>query len=213
MRLARARAIFKLPSNRRSISTITSRYQPSRLDEIEDIELYRTGGFHPISIGDVFLNGRYRVLHKLGFGGSSTVWLARDQKQLSGGGLVTLKVLTAEQSSRSKGNIPELAIPMKLHDLLLQRGNNIVQASTQVMSEHFIHSGPNGDHLCLVHPFAGPSVYSMSESPGRVAGSRRLRADLARKVAHRTASVLEFMHSAGLVHGGNKYIFAHFNHY
>ena len=63
--------------------------------------------------------------------------------------------------------------------------------------------GPNGTHLCLVFPLAGPSVHGMSFGrEGRTEGSRRLRADLARKVAKQTAAVMELMHSAGLVHGG-----------
>ena len=210
---------FRLPmrlvgirtTSMRGLSTMTHRYYPSQLDSIENIELYRLGGFHPISIGDTF-NSRYRVLHKLGFGGSSTVWLARDlqhQAQSSAGNLVTLKVLSAEQSSKPKSGIPELSIPMKLHDILRQRDNDSIQASIQTVNDHFMHSGPNGDHLCFVHPLSGPSVCSMSESTDvRVVGSRRLRADLARRVAHQTASALALMHSVGLVHGGssNKFL-------
>ena len=52
-----------------------SQYRMSGLDNIENVEMYRPGGFHPVSIGDVFANGRYKVLHKLGRGSSSIVWL------------------------------------------------------------------------------------------------------------------------------------------
>jgi hypothetical protein len=40
---------------------------------------YVKGGFHPVCIGDSFKNGRYTIRHKLGYGSSSTVWLAKDQ--------------------------------------------------------------------------------------------------------------------------------------
>jgi serine/threonine-protein kinase SRPK3 len=71
------------------------------LDSIKDIELYRSGGLHPVLIGDAFANGRFKVPHKLGCGGSSTVWLERDQRPQSSTSdtLVALKVLSAAQSS------------------------------------------------------------------------------------------------------------------
>ena len=42
-------------------------------------ESYRPGGFHPVNLSDCFKNGQYRVIRKLGYGSSSTVWLARDK--------------------------------------------------------------------------------------------------------------------------------------
>lgn len=47
-------------------------------NEEEDLEDYRKGGYHPVSIGDKFSNGRYVIIRKLGWGHFSTVWLARD---------------------------------------------------------------------------------------------------------------------------------------
>jgi non-specific serine/threonine protein kinase len=44
----------------------------------EWVEAYRPGGYHPVLLGDVFNNGQYKVIRKLGEGSSSTVWLARD---------------------------------------------------------------------------------------------------------------------------------------
>ena len=45
--------------------------------DVESPHRYRPGGYHPVHLGDVFCE-RYRVIHKLGFGTYSTVWLARD---------------------------------------------------------------------------------------------------------------------------------------
>lgn len=47
--------------------------------EAEPLHRYRPGGYHPVHLGDVLKDGRYKILHKLGFGGYSTVWVARDQ--------------------------------------------------------------------------------------------------------------------------------------
>ncbi len=44
----------------------------------EDIVQYCSGGYHPVHLGDCFKDGQYKIIHKLGFGSFSTVWLARD---------------------------------------------------------------------------------------------------------------------------------------
>jgi hypothetical protein len=49
--------------------------------EAEDLEKYQPGGFHSVHLEDIYDNNRYRVVHKLGAGGFSTVWLARDGLQ------------------------------------------------------------------------------------------------------------------------------------
>lgn len=46
--------------------------------EEESKEDYRLGGYHPIRINEV-LKGRYIVVHKLGWGYFSTVWLCWDK--------------------------------------------------------------------------------------------------------------------------------------
>lgn len=46
----------------------------------EWVEDYHPGGYHPVILGDVFNNGQYKVIRKLGEGSYSTVWLACDLK-------------------------------------------------------------------------------------------------------------------------------------
>jgi hypothetical protein len=50
---------------------------PLRIVE-ESPEKYRTGGFHPVRVGDIYHG--YKIVRKLGYGAHSTVWLADDQK-------------------------------------------------------------------------------------------------------------------------------------
>ena len=45
--------------------------------EEEYFEDFKTGKYYPVRIGDVFAS-KYQVVGKLGFGVSSTVWLAHD---------------------------------------------------------------------------------------------------------------------------------------
>lgn len=44
----------------------------------ENILDYQPGGYHPVALGDTLNNCRYKIYHKLGHGGFSTVWVARD---------------------------------------------------------------------------------------------------------------------------------------
>ena len=47
--------------------------------DAEPLHRYRQGGYHPTHLGDTFKNGRYKIMHKLGWGSYGTVWLAKDQ--------------------------------------------------------------------------------------------------------------------------------------
>lgn len=48
--------------------------------DAEPLRRYKPGGYHPVTLGDVLHDGRYRILHKLGWGGYSTTWAAKDQE-------------------------------------------------------------------------------------------------------------------------------------
>jgi len=166
-------------------------YRPSVLDNVEEIENYAPGGFHPIHIGDEF-EDRYTVVHKLGYGGFSTVWLAKDKLAVR---YVALKVIVANirQNSKELGVLQELAKTPTGHP-----GKDRVVS----LLDNFTIEGPNGRHVCLVSQIAGLSITSLNYSPGAVAGSRRLRAQLALKAAKQTAQALGFVHSQGFCHGG-----------
>jgi serine/threonine-protein kinase SRPK3 len=174
--------------------TASRQYRPSALDNVEEIENYRPGGFHPVNIGDE-INGRYKVVHKLGYGGFSTVWLAKDNHVQR---YVALKIIVAsvEQDCKESGILQALMRKSTSHP-----GQNNVLS----LLDNFMIEGPNGQHLCLVLQVAGPSITSLNYSPGAVAGSRRLRSHLARKVAKQTVEALDFVHSCGFCHGGRSW--------
>ncbi|KAJ3892668.1 kinase-like domain-containing protein [Lentinula edodes] len=139
-------------------------------------------------IGDEFANGRCGIIHKLGFGRSSTVWLARDRQSTQAGKLVTLKALRADASNADS---PDLVIPK-----LLQR-TGLPDVYLRTIEDHFAVDGPNGSHDFLVSVFSGPSIQAMLYRPDRP----RLRAALTRKIAAQAACAMEHIHRAGFVHG------------
>lgn len=65
-------------------------------DTSEPVERYEQGLYHPICIGKV-LTMRYRIEHKLGHGGFSTVWMAYDMLKHKD---VALKILTTGDSGK-----------------------------------------------------------------------------------------------------------------
>ncbi|KAL1876455.1 hypothetical protein Daus18300_002699 [Diaporthe australafricana] len=66
--------------------------------EEEQVDEFKNGQFFPVHIGDVY-ESKYQVLGKLGFGSTSTVWLARN---LWDHNHVALKVYTRDGSSREE---------------------------------------------------------------------------------------------------------------
>ena len=41
---------------------------------------YRSGGYHPVHLGDTLHGGRYAIINKLGWGRDGTHWLAVDSR-------------------------------------------------------------------------------------------------------------------------------------
>lgn len=61
----------------------------------EGLMFYEIGGIHPVHLGDRVDKGkRYKVIHKLGHGLSSTLWLGRDTHL---GRYVALKIFSADR--------------------------------------------------------------------------------------------------------------------
>lgn len=160
-------------------------------EDVENLERYYTGGYHPVKLGDDLGDGQYHVVHKLGHGAYSTVWLARDRHQNK---YVALKIVVAELSATSN----ESRI---LHVLEKKRASNSSLIGKQYVSEllnEFMIDGPNGRHTCLVSEPAGCSL-AVSKDASVV---WLFPLQVARAIAAKIIMGLAFLHSCGVIHGG-----------
>lgn len=152
---------------------------------------YKEGGYHPVHLGDELKHGRYRVLHKLGWGGYSTVWLARD-KELER--YIALKISISDQ--------PSAQVDRQLQVMRAIRTSSLEHpgaASLTKMLDHFQLDGPNGTHQCIVLQLTGPSVLDVLDD--RFVDNR-LPGDLAKRVACQALLGLDYLHQHGIGHGG-----------
>ncbi|KAJ5198596.1 uncharacterized protein N7498_007713 [Penicillium cinerascens] len=154
------------------------------IEEVERLEKYQPGGYHPIMIGDVF-QSRYRVVHKLGYGTYSTTWLCRDYRSNT---YVAVKVGTAESSAREADVLEYLnhASPFD------RPGREIIPS----VKDRFILYGVNGTHPCYVTDLAMCNV-----SGAKNASYRRIfQARTARSLIAQLVLAVEFLHSKGVVY-------------
>ncbi|KAJ5172789.1 protein kinase [Penicillium capsulatum] len=177
----------------RSMSTHPGRSQGNHLVYTsavgaEPLHRYRQGGYHPVALGDQLRAGRYKVLHKLGWGGYSTVWAARDQR---GARYVAVKVSVVE--SEHNGETREL-LTMKELASRQPRLKHIVY-----LLDHFDLTGPNGSHKCLVYELLGPNI---PDAINVYLPSGRLPGKLAKAIAKQALIGLDHLYQQSIGYGG-----------
>ncbi|KAF9946911.1 serine/threonine protein kinase, CMGC group [Modicella reniformis] len=159
-------------------------------DEEEDMEDYKKGGYHYVSVGDVFHNGRYVILRKLGWGHFSTVWLARDTVNNRH---VALKVV------KSATHYTETALDeIKLLERVVQ-ANPTAPGRKYVVEllDNFTHEGPNGKHVCMVFEVLGENLLSMI----RRYHHRGIPVRLVQQIMYQVLMGLDYMHrECGIIH-------------
>lgn len=164
-------------------------YMP--IEDVEKLERYRPGGYHPVTVGDQ-LGDRYSIIHKLGFGSYSTIWLARNQEARR---YVAIKIPVAERESTGTR---ETDILRGLNNARL--GGKAYPGAAYIPSilDGFSLFGPNGVHHCYV---TEPGMMSLAEA--KDASSIRLfQLPVARVMAAQLVEAVTFLHSQGIVHGG-----------
>ncbi|KAJ6070587.1 hypothetical protein N7467_011906 [Penicillium canescens] len=160
--------------------------------DAEPLHRYQKGGYHPVALGEFLKSGRYKVLHKLGWGGYSTVWAARDQRlyKTMDEAYVAVKISVAEEDHDRETR--ELQIMKKLasHHPRLKH--------TMLMLDDFYLKGPNGYHKCLVYELLGPNIPDTIDAHfpnGRLPGK------LAKVIAKQSLIGLDSLHQQNVGHG------------
>jgi len=118
---------------------------------ISDNLVYRGFRLGQVKVGEVY-NNNFVVVRKLGWGHFSTVWCAWDRKNKR---QVALKV------QKSASHYTEAA--MDEIDFLNKAASIDHAGSQQVVRlwDSFKHSGPNGNHVCMVFEPMGPNLLAL----------------------------------------------------
>ncbi|KAF1846305.1 kinase-like protein [Cucurbitaria berberidis CBS 394.84] len=173
-----------------STTSLRSTIEYRWIDGVERLDLYDFCGYHPVMIDSV-LHNRYRIVDKLGFGGYSTIWLARDE--------------TVKRYVAVKIGISGLSLPRREPDILRTLSGSGPQAPRAASDANrcpvvprifdvFDVHGPNGTHTCYTFT---PAQGSLKEA----SFSRLFPIQVARALAAKLATAVSFVHSRGFVHG------------
>ncbi|KAM4058725.1 kinase [Hirsutella rhossiliensis] len=106
--------------------------------EEEHFDEFKSGQYYPVKIGDVYAS-KYQVLGKLGFGTTSTVWLARNLQDRK---YVALKVFTRGVDRDESGIYQRLGTANSSHP-----GYRHVRTALDTLELQ----REGGHHYCLVH--------------------------------------------------------------
>lgn len=169
------------------------------MEDIEPFERYSIGGYYPARINErlVSSSSRYDIVHKLGHGTYSTVWLARDQPRAK---YVAIKMAVMDMKAANESDVLRL-----LHDDGTQCEDDPGMAAIPPLLDEFVIRGPEiegrkGFHRCLV---TAPARMSIADA--REASYKRIfQLPVARAIAAQLIKAVVFLHSRGIVHSGKQ---------
>ena len=156
----------------------------------EDSEDYCKGGYHPVTVGEQFKDGKYTVVRKLGWGHFSTVWLSKDnvtQKH------VALKVV------RSAAHYTETAIDeiKLLNKIVAAKPDHPGRKHVVSLLDSFEHKGPNGTHVCMVFEVLGENLLGLIKRWNH----RGIPMPLVKQITKQVLLGLDYLHrECGIIH-------------
>ncbi|OJD29144.1 putative dis1-suppressing protein kinase dsk1 [Diplodia corticola] len=151
--------------------------------EEEILPDYVASRYYPVRIGQIFRH-RYQVVGKLGFGATSTVWLARD---LTACRHVALKLFIHSESMGSELDT-ELDVYKRIESV---SENHPGRDAVRSILDSFDVDGPEGRHRCLAHPPLWESVLGLRHRNP----VRRLPAPVVAFVLQRLFQALDLLHN------------------
>jgi serine/threonine-protein kinase SRPK3 len=156
----------------------------------EDSEDYCKGGYHPVTVGEKFKDGKYTVVRKLGWGHFSTVWLSRDNTT---GKHVALKVV------RSAAHYTETAIDeiKLLNKIVAANPNHPGRKHVVSLLDSFEHKGPNGTHVCMVFEVLGENLLGLIKRWNH----RGIPMPIVKQITKQVLLGLDYLHrECGIIH-------------
>lgn len=143
-----------------------------------------------MTVGEVFKDGKYKVVRKLGWGHFSTVWLSKDNTT---GKHVALKVV------RSAAHYTETAIDeIKLLNKIVQaKPDHPGRKHVVSLLDSFEHKGPNGVHVCMVFEVLGENLLGLIKRYNH----RGIPMPLVKQITKQVLLGLDYMHrECGIIH-------------
>ncbi|KAK7309415.1 hypothetical protein RJT34_06123 [Clitoria ternatea] len=157
-------------------------------EDDEGFDSYRKGGYHAVRLADQFAGGRYIAQRKLGWGQFSTVWLAYDTNTSS---YVALKIQKSA-AQFVQAALHEIDVLSSIADSDPTNSKFVIQ-----LIDHFKHTGPNGQHLCMVLEFLGDSLLRLI----RYNRYKGLPLNKVREICKYVLTGLDYLHSElGIIH-------------
>ncbi|KAH5421516.1 hypothetical protein HBI47_133520 [Parastagonospora nodorum] len=152
--------------------------------EEETLPDYVASRYYPVRIGEIF-RARYQVVGKLGFGATSTVWLARDMRERRH---VALKLFIDSESIGTEQD-DELEFYKCIE---ASPKDHPGRSAVRSLLDSFDINGPNGRHRCLVHPPLWETLLDVRHRNP----IRRLPSPVMAFVLQRLFQALDLLHTA-----------------
>ncbi|CAK0782897.1 hypothetical protein CVIRNUC_006092 [Coccomyxa viridis] len=154
----------------------------------EGTEGYKKGGYHPVQIGDLYKDGRYKVIKKLGWGHFSTVWLVEDSQTGHTGALKVQK----SASHYTEAARDEITLLTQIRDGDPSDSRHCVR-----LHDWFEHRGPHGLHICMVFEVLGDNLLSLIKAYSY----RNIPLHLVKHIAKQVLISLDYIHrKLGIIH-------------